>query len=144
MLTAPGFIAGSGQSQRPQRAGLDQAAGTVLGDRRGVQPVQQCQRLPGAVLGEQDPGQHQVPRLARVVLVVVRSEAGFFGPAGGCYEVTLGQQQPRPLCRDRVEQPGWPGRGLPGLADSCQGPAGSPVACRIQASVTRPAASGGV
>ena len=56
------FIAAGRQSQRPQRAGLDQAAGPVLGGRRGVQPVQQCQRLPGPVLGEQHPGQHQSAR----------------------------------------------------------------------------------
>ena len=45
------LIAGGGQRQRPQRADLDQAAGPVLGDRRGVQPVQQGERLAGPVLG---------------------------------------------------------------------------------------------
>jgi len=54
------FVAGGGQRQRPQRAGLDEAAGAALGDRRGVQPVQQRECLPGPVLGEQDPGQDQV------------------------------------------------------------------------------------
>jgi len=67
------LVAGGGQCQRPQRAGLDQAAGTVLGFRRGVQPVQQCQRLAWRILGEQDPGQHQMPGFAGVVRLVVRA-----------------------------------------------------------------------
>ena len=52
-----GFLAGG--RQRPQRAGLDDAASPVLGDRRRVQPAQQRQRLAGLALGEQHPGQHQ-------------------------------------------------------------------------------------
>ena len=50
-----------GQRQRPQRAGLDEAANPVLGGSRGVQPVQQRQRLAGPALGEQQAGQHQMP-----------------------------------------------------------------------------------
>ena len=73
--TAAGLVAAGGQRQRPQRADLDQAAGPVLGDRCGVQPVQQRERLAGLALGQQDPGQHQMPRLARVVRLVARAEA---------------------------------------------------------------------
>jgi hypothetical protein len=39
-----------------------------------VQPVQQRQRLAGSVLGEQDPGQHQMPGFAGVGRLVVRAE----------------------------------------------------------------------
>ena len=98
------FVAGGRQRQRPQRAGLDEAAGPVLGDRRGVQPVQQRQRLAGPVLGEQDPGQHQVPGFAGVVWLVVRAEAVVLRESGRGGQVALGQQQPGPPGGDRVEQ----------------------------------------
>ena len=103
-MTAPAFIAGGGQRQRPQCAGLDEAAGPVLGGRRGVQPVQQGECLAGPVLGEQDPGQHQVPGLAGVVRLVVRAEAVLLRETGRGGQVTVGQQQPGPLGGDRVEQ----------------------------------------
>ena len=69
------LLAAGGQRQCPQRADLDQAPGPVLGGRRRVQPVQQRQRPLGLPPGEQDPGQHQVPRLPWVDGIVVRSEA---------------------------------------------------------------------
>ena len=100
------FIAGGRQRQRPQRTALDEAAGTALGFRRGVQPVQQRERLAGPVLGEQDPGQHQVPGLPCVVWLVVRAEAVLLRETGRAGQVALGQQQPGPLGGDRVEQAG--------------------------------------
>ena len=79
-----------------------------------------------------------------VVRLVVRAEAAFGRPAGGGGQIALGQQQPRPLRRDRVERPGGPGAACPASPIAFSAPAGSLVACRIHASVTRPAASGGV
>ena len=109
-----------------------------------MQPVQQRQRLAGPVLGEQDPGQHQMPGFAGIVRLVVRAEAAAPGPSGGGGQVALGQQQPGPLGGDGVEQAGRTWCGLVGLAIASSAPAGSPVACRIIASVARPPASGGV
>ena len=97
-----GFLAAGRQRQRPQRAGFDDAAGPVLADRSRVQPVQQRECLAGLALGEQDPGQHEVPGLAGVVRLVVRAESGLLRPPGGSGQVALGQQQPRPLRRNGV------------------------------------------
>ena len=116
------LLAGGGQRQCPQRAGLDQAAGTVLDFRRGVQPVQQCEGLAGPVLGEQHPGQHQVPGFARVVRLVVRAEAVVRRESGRGGQVALGQQQPGPLGGDRVEQACRTWCGLAGLGDRLQRP----------------------
>ena len=78
---------------------------------------------PGAVLGEQNPGQHQILPLPLVARVVSRAEAPFLRPAGGRGDVALGQQQPRPLRRDRVQQAGHrrARRDPPGLAHRLQG-----------------------
>ena len=57
-------LTAGGQRQRPQRADLDQAADPVLSGRRRMQPVQQRERRAGPGLGQQDPGQHQMPWLA--------------------------------------------------------------------------------
>ena len=116
------LLAGGGQGQCPQRAGLDQAAGTVPGFRRRVQPVQQREGLAGPVLGEQHPGQHQVPGFARVVRLVVRAEAVVLRESGRRGQVALGQQQPGPLGGDRVEQAGRTWCGLAGLGDRLQRP----------------------
>ena len=78
------------ERQGAQGAGLDDAAGPLLAHRRGVQPVQQRERPAGLALGEQEPGQHQVPRLASVVRLVVRVEAAFGCPPGGGGQVALG------------------------------------------------------
>ena len=94
----------------------------VPGERRRVQPVQQRERQAGPVLGQQDPGQHQLSRLARVVWLVVRAEAVLLHETGGGGQVTLSQQQPGPLRRDRVEQARRPRCGLTGLADRLQRP----------------------
>src|SRR6266542_271601 len=104
-----GFLAAGRQRQRLQRLDLDDAASPLLRRRRGAQPLQQPQRLVGPVLGEQHPRQHQVLRLPGVARLVVWAEAALPGPAGGCGGVALGQQQPRPLRRDRVEQAGYAG-----------------------------------
>jgi hypothetical protein len=63
--------------------------------------------LAGPVLGEQDPGQDQVPGFAGVVWFVVRAQAVVLREPGRGGQVTLGQQQPGPRGRDRVEQAGW-------------------------------------
>ena len=99
-----GLLAAGGQAQRPQRADLDQAAGPVLGGRRGVQAVQQRQRRAGPGLGQQNPGQHQMPRLPGVVGLVLLVEAALRRPARGSVQVALSQEQPGPLRRDRVER----------------------------------------
>jgi len=54
------------ERQGAQGARLDDAAGPFLAHRRGVQPVQQRERPAGLVLGKQEAGQYQVPRLAGV------------------------------------------------------------------------------
>ena len=87
-----------------------------------MQPVQQCQRLPGPVLGEQEPGQHQVPGLARIVLLVVRAEAVVLCETGRGGQVTLGQQQPGPPGGGRVEQAGRTWCDPLGLGDRLQCP----------------------
>ena len=74
---------------RARKARLDDAASPLLGDRCDVQPVQQRERPAGLALGEQEAGQHQVPRLASVVRLVVRLEAAFGYPAGGGGQVAL-------------------------------------------------------
>jgi hypothetical protein len=55
-------------------------------------------------LGEQHPGQDQIRRLVRVIWLVVWAEASGLCPLGGRADVALGQQQPRPLRRHRIEQ----------------------------------------
>ena len=93
------------ERQGTQGARLDDAAGPFLAHRRGVQPVQQRERPAGLVLGQQEAGQYQVPRLAGVVRLVVCLEAALGYPAGGGGQVALGEQQPGLLGRDRVERP---------------------------------------
>ena len=119
-----GFLAAGCQRQCPQRAGLDDAAGPALGGGRRVQPVQQRERLAGEALGEQHPGQHQIPRLAGVVRLVPGGEALLLRPASSSGKVALGQQQPGMLRRDRVEQPDRARLGPHGLADRLQRPGG--------------------
>ena len=69
-------------------------------------------------------------------------QAGLVRPPRGRGHVTLGQQQPRPLRRNRVEQASRrSGEACLASPIASRAPAGSPVACRIHASVTRPAAS---
>ena len=85
-----------------------------------MQPVQQRQRLGGPLLGEQHPGQHQVSRLARVARFVVGVQAGLVSPPRGRGHVALGQQQPGPLRRGRIEQASRHRRGMPGFADRLQ------------------------
>ena len=92
-----GLLAAGSQSQRPQRLGLDDAAGPVLGGRRRVQPLQQGDCLGGAVLGEHHPRQHPDLPLPLICRLVASGEASLLGPAGGCGEATLSQQQPCPL-----------------------------------------------
>ena len=92
----------------------------MLGDRRGVQPVQQRERLGGPLLGQQHPGQHQVSRLARVARLVFGVQAGLLRPPCGRGHVTLGQEQPRVLRRGRVEHPGRGRRAMLGFADRFQ------------------------
>ena len=58
----------------------------------------------GACCGEQHPGQHQVLALARVAGLVLGGEAACPDPAGGGVDVALGQGQPGPLRRHRVDQ----------------------------------------
>ena len=144
--TAASSVARGRQRERLQRLDLDDAAGTALGGGRRVQPPQQRERRGGAVLGEQHPGQHQILRLPRVARVVIRAEAAFFHPAGGRSDLALGQQQPRPLRRDGVEQAGHSRarRHPPGLAHRLQRTSVVPWACRIHARAARPVASGWV
>jgi hypothetical protein len=97
-------------------------------------------------LREQHPGQHQILPFPRVAQVVVGAEATFPCPAGGRGEVALGQLQPRLLRGDGVEQDGHAqtGRDFPASLIASSAPAGSPLDCRIHASVARPSASGWV
>jgi hypothetical protein len=92
------------QRQRLEAAHLDDAAGPPLGGRLGVQPLQQPQGPLGGLLGEQHPHQHQVLMLAWVAGLVLGAEAASLGPADGGVDVALGQGQPGPLGRHRVEQ----------------------------------------
>ena len=134
-----GVPAAGGQRQRPQRAGLDETAGPVLGDRRRVHPVQQRERRGGPILGQQHPGQHQVSRLPRIARLVPGAQAGLIRPPRGRGHVALGQQQPRLLRRSRVEQASRrPGEACSASPIAASAPSGSPVACRIHARVTRP------
>ena len=85
-----GLVAAGRQRQRPQRLDLDDAAHPVLGRRLGEQPVQQRQRLTGAVLREQHPRQYQILQLVRVAGLVLGAEAVLLGPADGRGDVALG------------------------------------------------------
>jgi len=87
-----------------------------------VQSAQQRERLPGPALGEQDPGQHQIPGLTRIVWLIVRAEAGLRRETGRSGQVALGQQQPGPPGRNRVEQARRAWCGLFGLGDRLQLP----------------------
>ena len=113
-----GVIAPGGQRQRPQRLNLDDAAGPALASRGGKQPLQQRECGAGVVLGEQHPGQHQIPGLPRVVWLVVWAKTSRLRPLGGRADIALGQQQPRPLRGHRVEQGDYlrAQLDLPGLA----------------------------
>jgi hypothetical protein len=101
-----GLVTAGGQRQRLQGLDLDDAARAALACRRRVQPLQQSERLVGAVLGEQHPREHEILRLPGVARLIVGAEATLLCSAGGRGDVTLGQQQPRPLRRDGVEQAG--------------------------------------
>ena len=140
-----GFLAAGRQRQRPQRADLDQAAGPVLGRGRRVQPVQQRERLTGPVLGQQHPGQHQVPGLAGVAWLVVRAEAVLLGRSAPRRPGRPGPAAAAPAAPGPGSAgPAGPGEACPASAIASSAPAGSPVACQIIASVARPSASGGV
>ena len=115
-----GVLAAGGQRERPQRTGLDHAAGPVLGDCRVVQPVQQRERLGRPLLSQQHPGQHQVSRLPRVARLVFGVQAGLISPPRGRGHVTLGQQQPGPLRRGRIEQASRHRRGMLGFTNRLQ------------------------
>jgi hypothetical protein len=115
-----GVLAAGGQRQRPQRVDLDQAATPLLGGRRSVQPVQQRERLGGPLPGQQHPGQHQVSRFPRVARLVFGVQAGLVSPPRGRGHVALGQQQPGPLRRGRIEQASGHRRGMIGFADGLQ------------------------
>ena len=138
------LVAAGGQGQRLQRADLDEAAGPVLGGRRGEHFLHERERLSRALFGEQHPGQDQVLPFARVARFVDRAQASFSGPLSGASDVALGQQQPRPLRGDRVEQAGdvRASAARPASPIASSAPPGSPRACRIQARVTRPVPSG--
>jgi len=84
------FAAVAGPRQRQQRARLDEPARPVLGFRRGVQPGEQREGRAGPVLGEQEPGQDQVPGFAGVVCLVVWAEAVFLRETGRGGQVALG------------------------------------------------------
>jgi hypothetical protein len=73
-------------------------------------------------LGHQHPRQHQILRLPGIARLVVRAKATLVCPPGGRGEVALGQQQPRPLRRDGVDQAGQgrARRDPPGLLDGVQ------------------------
>ena len=73
-------VAAGRQRQRLQREYLDDATHPALGGRCGVQPLQQRERLGGAVLREQHPGQHQILRLPGIARLVIHAEAALFGP----------------------------------------------------------------
>ena len=109
-----------------------------------MQPVQHSRRPAGPVLGEQHPGQHQIPGLPGVVRLVVRGEAVLLRPALGGGQVALGEQEPRSLRRDGVERAGRARRGLPRFADRLQGLGLVTGRLPIHASVARPPASGAV
>ena len=109
-----------------------------------MQPAEQRERQAGSALGEQHPGQHQEPRPAGVLWLAVRGEAGRFGPVHGGGDIALGQQQPHSLRRDRVEQAGRSRAAWMASPIASRAPAGSSLACRIQASVARHAAIGAV
>ena len=100
------IVTGGGQGQGAQSEDLDQTAVAALGRGGGFQPVEQDQRRSGIILGEQQPGQDQVAWLARIVKRAVGPQTLISAPPGHLGHVSLGQQQPGPLRRDRVEQPG--------------------------------------
>ena len=88
-----------------------------------MQSLQQCHCLVWPVLRQQHARQHQILGLPGVARLVVRTKATALAPAVGGGDVALGEQQPRPLRRDGVEQVGhvrtW--RHPLGLADRLQG-----------------------
>ena len=94
-----------------------------------MQPLQKRERLAGLALGEQHARQHEILRLLRVRWLVVPTEAAFPRPFGYSRSVALGQQQPCPLRRDRVEEVGkgraW--RDPQCLADRLQRPGRIPL-----------------
>ena len=125
------------ERQRPQRAGLDDAADPVLRDGARVQPVQQRQGRTGTILGEQDACQQQMFGFGWIAWLVASAEALLVRPAGRARQVTLGQEQPCPFRGTRVEQAVYRGTGAnrPASPIASKAPAWSPSACRIQARV---------
>lgn len=98
------MIATGGQRERPQRLNLDDVADAALARRGGQQPLQQRECRAGTVLGEQHARQQQIPRRPRVIRLVLGAKASRLRPLAGRRDITLGQQQPRPLRGHRVEQ----------------------------------------
>jgi hypothetical protein len=117
------LVTAGGQGQGLERPDLDDAAHPCLRGRQVVQPPQKSERLLGCLPGEQDPGQDQVLGLPGIAGLVVRVQATLVRPAGGRRDIALGQQQPRPLRRDGVEQGGHvrARRDPPGLFHRLQG-----------------------
>ena len=138
------LLAAGGQRQGSQRSGFDDAADPVLRNGARVQPVQQLKGRTWTVLGEQDARQQQMFGFGWIVWLVASAEALLVRPAGRARQVTLGQEQPCPFRRHGVEQAVYrgPGANRPASPIASRAPAWSPLACRIQARVTRPAASG--
>jgi hypothetical protein len=101
-----GLLPAGRQGQRLQRLDLDAAARPLLDHGQRLQPLQQLTRLVGPAVGEQHPHQHQMLRLPGIARLVAGAKAALLRPGGGCRDVALGQQQPRPLRRNRVERAG--------------------------------------
>jgi hypothetical protein len=84
-----------------------------------VESVQHPQCLLGLVLGEQHPGQREVGGFFGVAGLVVRADATLGCPPCGRVHVAVGDQQPGPQRRSRVEPAGHRDAGSdpPGLLD---------------------------
>jgi hypothetical protein len=102
-----------------QRPHLDDAAGSSLGLRLGVQPLKQGEHLVMLLLGEPHPRQHEVFALPRVARLVGHGYSAPVGPAGGLGDFAVGEEQQRTPHWHRVVQRDhlWAQRDPLGLAD---------------------------
>ena len=135
-------ITGGGQRQRPQHA--IRSLPIRSGGRGRVQPVEQRERLARLILGQQHPGQHQMPLLARVIRLVTRAEAVLPRPPAAASRSPCASSSRARCAGTGLNRPGGPGEACSASPIAVEAPATSPLACRIHASATSPPASGGV
>jgi len=94
------------QGQGPHGPDLDEALLPVLRFGKVVEALEEPERPTGIGPGEQHPRQHEVVAFPHIGNIVLRRQPAFLRPALGLAGLSLGQQEPRPVRVDEVQQAG--------------------------------------